>query len=317
MLEIKNLKVALLEKTIKERLLVKDVSLKIENATIAALVGESGSGKSLTAYSILNLMPSDNLKIVKGEIVFNEENLLTLSEDKLREIRGAQIFMIPQDPLTALNPVLSIEEQLSEMFRYHTTLKPKEIKVKCLELIEKVRIDNPMARLKSYPHQLSGGQRQRVLIAMSIALNPSLVIADEPTTALDVSLQGEILKLFLTIKNEMKKSIFLITHDFGSVKLIADYIYVMYGGMIVEEGEKNEILNNPLHPYTQGLLKSLPTLNSTPKTPLPMIKGYALTSSYFCPFYERCDKAHEECRKSFSRTQITQTHAVLCRRIPS
>lgn len=315
MLEIKNLKVALLEKTIKERLLVNGVSLKIEHGNIAALVGESGSGKSLTAYSILKLMPSDNLKIVSGEILFNGKNILSLADDKLREIRGSQIFMIPQDPLTALNPVLSIEEQLSEMFRYHTTSKSKEIRLKCIELVEKVHIDNPIARLKSYPHQLSGGQRQRVLIAMSIALNPSLIIADEPTTALDVSLQGEILKLFLTIKNEMRKSILLITHDFGAVKLIADYIYVMYGGMVVEEGEKNEILNNPLHPYTQGLLKSLPTLNSIPKTFLPMIKGYASTSSYFCPFYERCDEAYAECRNAFSRRQITQTHAVLCRRI--
>jgi len=312
MLEVNSLKIALVEQGVQKKLLVNDVNIKIDQATIVALVGESGSGKSLTAYSMLNLMPSDNLKIIEGKVVFSGKDILKLNEEQLRTIRGAEIFMIPQDPLTALNPVLTIEEQIGELFKYHTNLNKKEIRERCLSLLESVKLSNPAARLKSYPHQLSGGERQRVLIAMSIALNPSLVIADEPTTALDVSLQAGILQLFTKMKNEMGKSVVIITHDFGVVKMIAEHIYVMYGGRIVEEGDKDEILENPAHPYTIGLLKSVPSIKSVPKTPLPMIKGYAEKSRYFCPFFERCDISDSNCKEQFEYTILSSKHTVLC-----
>ncbi len=314
MLEIKSLNIALFEKGILKKSLVQNVSINVPPARIVAIVGESGSGKSLTAYSVLNLMPSGNLRIVGGEVFFKNSDILTMREKELRQIRGAEIFMIPQDPLTALNPVLSIGEQIGELFKYHTNASKKEIREKTLALLEKVKIDNPEYRIKTYPHQLSGGQRQRVLIAMSLALNPSLIIADEPTTAIDVSLQVEILELFLQIKNEMNKSLIIITHDFGIVSMVADHIYVMYGGRIVEEGTKKEILENPLHPYTMGLLKSVPSLNSVPKTLLPVIKGYTKTSGYFCPFYERCEQAEPNCKDTFEYKCLTKTHFVLCRK---
>lgn len=312
MLEVISLKISLLEKGYPKKLLVNDVNLKIPPATIVAIVGESGSGKSLTGYSILNLMPSDNLKITGGKILFKGQDILQLNDDKLRIIRGAEIFMIPQEPLTALNPVLTVEEQIGELFKYHTNLTSKEIKERCLSLLECVKLNNPAERLKSYPHQLSGGERQRVLIAMSIALNPSLIIADEPTTALDVSIQSGILQLFSNIKSEMGKSVVIITHDFGIVRMAAQYIYVMYGGKIVEEGEKDELLNNPIHPYTIGLLKSVPSIDSTPKTPLPMIKGYTEKSKFFCPFFERCEISDASCKEEFEQIKLSQKHSVLC-----
>ncbi|GAB4431240.1 MAG: ABC transporter ATP-binding protein [bacterium] len=314
MLELNSVKIALKEKGRKEKLLVNNISLKISPSTISAIVGESGSGKSLTAYSIINLLPSSNLKVTGGEIIFNGKNILKFDHEELRAMRGAKIFMIPQDPLTALNPVLTIEEQLEELFIYHTGLDKNEIKKRCLQLLELVKIDNPKARLKAYPHQLSGGQRQRVLIAMSVALNPALIIADEPTTALDVSLQSEIMELFLKIKKEIGTSILLITHDFGIVNMVADYIYVMYGGKIVEEGGKKEILEDAVHPYTVGLKKSVPSLNSVPKSLLPVIKGYAEISDYHCPFYERCDNADDYCKEIFDYKQLSLTHKVLCRK---
>lgn len=315
MLELNSVKIGLKEKGTEDKVLVSDISMKIAPATISAIVGESGSGKSLTAYSILKLLPSDNLKIISGQIIFRGKDILMMQDTELRAMRGAQIFMIPQDPITALNPVLTIAEQLEELFIYHTNLPKNEVKERCLSLLELVKIDNPKARLRAYPHQLSGGQRQRILIAMSVALSPSLIIADEPTTALDVSLQAEIMDLFIKIKEEQGTSILLITHDFGIVKMVAEYIYVMYGGKIVEEGDKSEILDKAVHPYTIGLMKSVPSLTSTPKTFLPMIKGYAEISDYYCPFYERCDKPTDSCKEIFDYKSISSTHKVLCRNI--
>lgn len=314
MLELNSVKITLKEKGRREKILVNNISLKISPSTISAIVGESGSGKSLTAYSIINLLPSSNLMVTDGEVIFNGKNILKLDSEELRAMRGAKIFMIPQDPLTALNPVLTIEEQLEELFVYHTNLDKNEIKKKCLQLLELVKIDNPKARLKAYPHQLSGGQRQRVLIAMSVALNPSLIIADEPTTALDVSLQAEIMELFLNIKKKIGTSILLITHDFGIVNMVADHIYVMYGGKIVEEGYKKEILEDAVHPYTIGLKKSVPSLYSVPKSLLPVIKGYAEISDYHCPFYERCGNADDYCKEVFDYKRLSLTHKVLCRK---
>lgn len=315
MFKIENLEVSLIKRGKVDKVLVKDVSLSIPAGSIICLVGESGSGKTLTGYSFTGIMPSQNLKITKGKIYFRDLNLLELPEDKLRQLRGKDIFMIPQEPLTALNPVLTIETQLSEIFEIHTNLSKDEIKRKCINSLELVKIDNPSARLKSYPHQLSGGQRQRILIAMAVALKPSLIIADEPTTALDVTIQGEILDLFIELRKKLNLSILLITHDFGIVKSISDYIYVMYGGKIVEEGTKEEIFENPIHPYTKGLIDAVPSIDSNPKTPLKTIPGYSQISNFYCPFYDRCDYSQINCKEEFSYTFINKNHGVLCRKI--
>lgn len=313
-LEVRNLKISHIEKGVLKRVIVKGINIGVKAGDIACLVGESGSGKSLTGYSLMNLMPSDNLKTTNGEIIFKGRNILDMDEYALRSIRGAEIFLIPQDPLTSLNPVLTIEKQLAEMYQYHTNLKSAEIKVRCKELLDLVSIDNADVRLKAYPHQLSGGQRQRVLIAMAMALNPSLIIADEPTTALDVSIQWEILELFLKLKTEKGVGFLFITHDFGVVEAVADYVYVMYGGKVLEEGTRKEIFSNPLHPYTQGLMKAVPNIESVPQTRLSAIGGYAVESSHTCPFYERCDKSSEECKEDFPYRYLSDNHGVLCRK---
>lgn len=314
MLSVENLSVSLLEKGVPKKTLVDNVSLKIEPASTTAIVGESGSGKSLTAYSLINLLPSDNLKITSGKVIFKGTDVLSLDKNELRRIRGAEIFMIPQDPLTALNPVLTIENQIAELYLYHTNFKKKEIREKVLSILEKVKISSPEARLRAYPHQLSGGERQRVLIGLSVALNTSLIVADEPTTALDVSLQVDILELLMKIQEEKKTALLIITHDFGVVRMIAKHIYVMYGGKIVESGVKEEILDTPIHPYTIGLLKSVPSITSIPKTPLPVIKGYAEKPKYFCPFFERCNIKEKDCQQPFDYVSLTPTHFVLCRK---
>ncbi|MCX7770356.1 MAG: ABC transporter ATP-binding protein [Proteobacteria bacterium] len=315
MFKIENLEISLIKKNKIDKVLIKNISLRIPNGSIVCLVGESGSGKTLTGYSLMRIQPSQNLKITKGKIFFDNINLLELPEEKMRDLRGKEIFMIPQEPLTALNPVLTIETQLTEIFEFHTNMTKNEIKKECLRLLELVKIDNPSTRLKSYPHQLSGGQRQRVLIAMAIALKPSLIIADEPTTALDVTIQGEILELFLELRERLNLSILLITHDFGILKSISDYVYVMYGGKIVEEGTKEEIFSKPIHPYTKGLIDAVPTIDSTPKTPLKTIPGYAQISDFYCPFYERCNSAQSDCKSEFDYIFINQKHGVLCRKI--
>lgn len=314
MFKIENLEISLIKRKKVEKVLVKNVSFTIPDASIICLVGESGSGKTITGYSLMRIMPSQNLKITKGRIFFRDMDLLELPEEKIRMLRGKEIFMIPQEPLTALNPVLTIETQLSEIFEIHTKMSKDEIKRECVNLLELVKIDNPSARLKSYPHQLSGGQRQRILIAMAVALKPSLIIADEPTTALDVTIQGEILDLFLELRKKFNLSILLITHDFGIVKSISDYIYVMYSGKIVEEGTKDEIFKNPLHPYTKGLIDAVPSIDSNPKTPLKTIPGYSQISNFYCPFYNRCSCSHNDCKEEFSYTFINTHHGVLCRR---
>lgn len=315
MFKIENLELSLIKKNRIDKVLVKNVSLTIPDGKIISLIGESGSGKTLTGYSIMRILPSQNLKITSGSIYFNDLNLIKLPEEKIKELRGKDIFMIPQEPLTALNPVLTIEKQLAEIFEIHTNMSDDEIKAQCLKLLELVKIDNPIARLKSYPHQLSGGQRQRILIAMAVALKPSLIIADEPTTALDVTIQGEILELFLELRKQFNLSILLITHDFGIVKSISDYIYIMYGGKIVEEGTKEEIFTNPIHPYTKGLIDAVPYISSVPKTPLKTIPGYSKISDFYCPFYDRCSFSGENCKEEFTYTFINENHGVLCRRI--
>lgn len=238
-----------------ERLLVKDVSLALQPGKTTCVVGESGSGKSLTALAVMQLL-SDQLKRTKGTILFQGQDITALDHDQMRDIRGKRIGMIFQEPMTSLNPVLTVGYQIGESLTVHLGLKGKALKARVGSLLEQVGI--PASRADSYPDELSGGQRQRVMIAMSIACEPAMLIADEPTTALDVTVQAQILKLLDELKSRMHMGMLFITHDFGVVADIADDVVVMFRGEIVESGPVSQVLNNPQHPYTKALLACVP-----------------------------------------------------------
>lgn len=277
---------------------VSGVSFSIQPGEIVALVGESGSGKSVTALSVMRL----NAPIIRydkdSQILFQGKNLLALSEKEMRKIRGKEISMIFQDPMSSLNPVHRIEKQLVEPIQRHQQVSRQEAHRRALELLQQVGISDPEKRLRSYPHQLSGGMRQRVMIAMALACNPSLLIADEPTTALDVTIQAQILNLMKKMQEKTGTAILLITHDLGVVAEMADRVLVMYCGKIVEEGDVYTIFEQPLHPYTRGLLNSVPKLSGreelleaipgTVPQPLELPKG--------CAFQPRCFHAREGCQ---------------------
>ncbi|MDP1658070.1 MAG: ABC transporter ATP-binding protein [Methylotenera sp.] len=263
--------VSIAPKKMQSRLLVKDVSFSIEAGKTTCVVGESGSGKSLTALSVMGLL-SKQLQLTSGKVLFNdgqfgEQDLIKLDEASLRKIRGAKIAMIFQEPMTSLNPVLTVGYQIGESLTAHLGLKGLSLTTKIASLLEMVGI--PPSRANSYPDELSGGQRQRVMIAMSIACEPRLLIADEPTTALDVTVQAQILKLLDELKTRMNMGMLFITHDFGVVADIADNVVVMFRGEIVESGSKDEVLGNPQHPYTQALLACVPDVEG--KKPLKPI----------------------------------------------
>ena len=238
----------------------KDVSFQIEKGQTTALVGESGSGKSLTARAVMGLLPAPHVHVEKGSIDFNGEEITTTSFERLREIRGNEISMIFQEPMTALNPVMTIGKQIDEIFRYHSQLSPKERTNKSTQLLNDVHLPDPSRILNAYPHELSGGQRQRSMIAMALAMDPKILIADEPTTALDVTTQAQILKLIKEMQEVHKTGVLFITHDFGVVADIADRVAVMQQGEIVEAGRVDEVLNTPKHPYTQSLIAAIPKL---------------------------------------------------------
>jgi len=276
---------------------VDGVSFYIDKGETVCLVGESGCGKSVSALSILGLIPCPPGKIKKGKIFFFQDNLLTLSEKELQKIRGGRIGMVFQDPLTSLNPVFTIQDQLSEMILAHKKDSPGAIKDRCMELLEQVGIPSPKESLNNYPHQLSGGQRQRVMIAMAMACNPDLLIVDEPTTALDVTIQTQIINLFRSIQEKSSTSLLYITHDLGIVSCIADRIYVMYAGFILEQGRVEQIFDQPSHPYTQGLLASRPSFQKRGDY-LPHIPGTVpdpANKPTGCPFHPRCSLVQESC----------------------
>ena len=269
---------------------VNGVSFTINENERVGLVGESGSGKSITALSLLRLVPKPG-EYVKGEVWFQNKNLLSLSEEELYVIRGKQIAMIFQDPMTALNPVFTIGEQISEGLRYHFGLSKKEAKEQAIALLEAVGMPSAASRFNTYPHQLSGGMRQRVMIAMALALRPKLLIADEPTTALDVTIQAQILSLLDKLSQERQMSILFISHDLTVVAQIAQRVMVMYAGIIVETALTEELFKNPLHPYTQGLLRAIPSIKevSAEKKRLMSIPGErAEQTDIGCPFFSRC-----------------------------
>ncbi|MDO8520156.1 MAG: ABC transporter ATP-binding protein [Deltaproteobacteria bacterium] len=303
-LEIKNLRTYLQVEagTLKA---VHDVSLDIPRGEVTALVGESGCGKSMTALSILRLVPDPPGKVISGEILFHSKkrgsiDLLTLPEEAMREIRGDRIAMIFQEPMTSLNPVFTIGDQICEAILLHQKVGKNEARERAIAMLKKVGIANPEGRIDDYPHQMSGGMRQRVMIAMALSCNPELLIADEPTTALDVTIQAQILDLLRQLIEEMGMSLLLITHDFGIVAEQAKNVAVMYAGQIVEKGGVKEIFAHPKHPYTKGLLESIPGLQKKGEKRLKAIPGMVPNLAKLprgCSFAERCERVHDDCRQ--------------------
>ncbi|QKY70472.1 ABC transporter ATP-binding protein [Lentibacillus sp. CBA3610] len=294
---------------------VRGVSFHLNKGETLAIVGESGCGKSVTANAIMRLIPDPPGKISDGTITFKGKALTNVSEKEMRSIRGVDISMIFQDPMTALNPTLTIGTQLVEGLLEHRRTTRAEAKEKALEMMDLVGIPNPEERLKQYPHQFSGGMRQRIVIAIALICDPELLIADEPTTALDVTIQAQILELFEQIQEQTGVSIILITHDLGVVAKIADRIVVMYAGKIIEEGTRKEIFYQPEHPYTKGLLKSVPRLDIKAEELIP-IDGTPpdlFSPPQGCPFTARCPMAMEVCDKVYPiQSELSDTHKVDC-----
>jgi len=273
---------------------VDGVDLSLDEGKTLGLVGESGCGKSVTALSILRLVPRPRGRIVGGEIRYQGKNLLDFPEEEMRRIRGGEIGMVFQEPMTSLNPVFSIGDQLLEAITVHHRMSRREAKERAIELLSAVGFPDPVLRLKNYPHQLSGGMRQRVMIAIALAGEPRVLIADEPTTALDVTIQAQILDLIQRLKEERGLSVIFITHNLGIVASFADEVAVMYAGRIVERAEVEAIFHSPLHPYTRGLLESVPRPSSDHLHPIP---GSVPTEEVpGCPFHPRCREAMEVCR---------------------
>lgn len=312
LVNIKNLKIKFKDNK-HNNYTVNGINLNVDKGEIISLVGESGSGKSLTSLAIMRLI-SDNAQI-EGEINFEDKNLLNLTEKDMCSIRGKDISIIFQEPMVALNPLFNVENQIGEVILEHKKISKKEVKDMVIDLLEKVKIPNPKEVLKKYPHELSGGMRQRVMIAMAIALKPKLLIADEPTTALDVTVQKEILNLLKDISKEFNMSVIFITHDLDVVAEIADRVYVMYLGKIVEEADVFEFFDNPKHPYSQGLLLSrvgsdlvnnrffsikgsVPTIDNIPKG---------------CSFNNRCEYCFDKCINEEPKLrEIGKNHKISC-----
>lgn len=294
---------------------VRGVSFDLFKGETLAIVGESGCGKSVTSQSIMRLIPSPPGRIADGTVLFKGKDLTKLKESEMRDIRGADISMIFQDPMTALNPTITIGEQIIEGIMQHETISRPDARKKALEMLNLVGIPNPSERLKHYPHQFSGGMRQRIVIAMALVCEPEVLIADEPTTALDVTIQAQILDLFKDIQKKTGVSIIIITHDLGVVAQVADRIAVMYAGKIVEAGERREIFYNPQHPYTKGLLNSVPRLDLDGADLIPI--GGSPPDLFAppagCPFAARCEYAMEVCDRVYPyKTHLSGDHHVDC-----
>lgn len=295
---------------------VDDVSFEVSEGEILAIVGESGSGKSVTSLSIMGLLAEPG-HVAGGEMTFDGKDLVHLSEKEYREMRGNDMAMIFQEPMTSLNPVYRIGDQIVEAIRTHEKVSKKEALTRAIDLLRKVGIPSPEARVRDYPHQMSGGMRQRVMIAMALACNPKLLIADEPTTALDVTIQAQILDLLRNLKDQINSSIMFITHDLGVIAEMADYVVVMYAGRIVEQGTAEEIFSHPAHPYTIGLMASKPVvgrqvekLYSIPgKVPNP------INMPNYCYFKDRCEMCVNGCEGDYPHeVSISPTHKVSCYR---
>ncbi|WP_459890091.1 ABC transporter ATP-binding protein [Desulfothermus okinawensis] len=311
-LRIKDLEVEILKYQKKINIIDK-ISFSLKEKETLCIVGESGCGKTFTALSIMGLMPKNAR--ARGFIYYNKKNLLDLDEDNLRNLRGKEISMVFQDPLTSLNPVFTIFDQLEEIISAHTDLDKSTAKQMCIDILNQVRIPEPENKLYAYPHQLSGGQRQRILIAMAILLSPRIVILDEPTTALDVTIQAEILEMLRELKVKKNLSSIYITHDLSVVSEVGDRVIVMYSGIIVEQGPKNEVLNTPHHPYTKGLIESMPEFNKRGKklTPIPGYVPSPEKRPEGCPFHPRCRYKKKICTKKRPMLkEISKQHMARC-----
>jgi len=295
---------------------VDDVSFHIMPGETLGIVGESGCGKSITAMSIMRLIPSPPGKIVSGQILFDGEDVMKMSDEEVRSIRGNKIAMIFQDPMTSLNPVLTINRQISESLELHLGMSKSQSRARSVELLKMVGIPNADERVDQYPHQFSGGMRQRVMIAMALSCNPSLLIADEPTTALDVTIQAQILDLMRNLQQEHNTALMMITHDLGVVAGMTDRIQVMYAGHVVETATTEELFANPRHPYTVGLLNSIPRLDAAAKAKLNPIRGLPpdlIDLPDMCPFLPRCDYAREKCeQQNPPLLEVNDVHRSAC-----
>ncbi|HTL11583.1 MAG TPA: ABC transporter ATP-binding protein [Bdellovibrionota bacterium] len=299
---------------------VDDVSFSVKAGSTLGVVGESGCGKSVTSLSIMRLVPTPPGKIMAGEILYSGRDLLKVSPADMRKIRGDEISMIFQEPMTSLNPVFTIGNQIVEAIRLHQDLSQEAAEAKAVDMLRLVGIPAPEKRIKDYPHQLSGGMRQRVMIAMALSCNPKVLIADEPTTALDVTIQAQILDLLRSLQEKVGLGIILITHDLGVVAEMADEVVVMYAGRVVEHAPVDEIFEKPKHPYTRGLLRSIPSL--TPRGPggarsrleaIPGIVPNMLELPKGCRFQERCPHVTEECRAAEPvLREISKGHRIRC-----
>lgn len=314
-LEIKNLQVSF-KTFFGEVEAVRGVSFEVGKKETVAVVGESGCGKSVTAHSIMQLLPMPPAFFKGGEIVFKGENLLDKTEQEMRQIRGNRIAMVFQDPMTSLNPTMRIGDQIVEGLLKHVKMTKKEAQAKAIEMLDLVSVPQPEKRIKQYPHEFSGGMRQRVMIALAMVCQPELLIADEPTTALDVTVQAQILDLMRKLQQKMEMSIILITHDLGVVADMSDKIVVMYAGQIVETGTTEEIFNNPKHPYTRRLLESVPKPDMVRDQPLQSIEGtppdlYAPPKG--CPFFDRCIESLKICKEHMpDNMDHSTTHRSRC-----
>ncbi|MFZ3580342.1 ABC transporter ATP-binding protein [Virgibacillus sp. DJP39] len=294
----------------------RGVSFELEKGETLAIVGESGSGKSVAAKSLMRVLPKQNCMIKDGQILYEGNDLLKLSEKEMEKIRGSEMSMVFQDPMTSLNPTMPIGKQIMEGLKKHQHLRKKDALAKAKELLELVGIPNAAERMNEYPHQFSGGMRQRVVIAIALACNPKVLIADEPTTALDVTIQAQILDLMKAIQKKTGTAIIIITHDLGVVANMAQRVAVMYAGEIIETGTVDEIFFEPKHPYTWGLLLSMPNLHGDRSVPLIPIPGSPPDLAHLsegCPFADRCSHAMEVCHHfSPASTRVSGTHAVSC-----
>lgn len=315
LLKVQDLAVAF-EKDNKQLMAVEGLSFQLDKGQMVGIVGESGCGKSVTSLALIRLLPQPAGKIVQGEVLLEGTDLLKLSHKQMQGLRGSKVAMIFQEPMTALNPVKKIGKQLAEMFSIHTSLNKQQIEAKCLELLERVGVPAPSKRLYEYPHQLSGGMRQRVMIAMALAVEPDLLIADEPTTALDVTIQAQILELLKELQAKNNMGVIMITHDLAVVAQTCDHVVVMYAGRIVEEGSVEAIFSSPKHPYTKGLIRSIPTLTSVSKSQLETIPGQVPGLAQMpvgCRFANRCEYVEKDCQQSYpAKELVNSSHKVAC-----
>ena len=297
-------------------LVLDDVSFSVGSGRILGIVGESGCGKSMTAMSVLGLVPSPPGHVRGGRILFKGRDLLALPAEDMRQLRGGDIAMIFQEPMTSLNPVFTCGEQIAEAIRLHQKVTPAEARARAVEMLRAVAIPEPEVRARAYPHELSGGMRQRVMIAMALSCRPSLLIADEPTTALDVTVQAQIFALLRELRDQTGTAIIMITHDMGAIAEMADDAAVMYAGRVIERGSADDILDRPAHPYTQGLLASIPRLDADPDGELPEIPGIVPPLTELgagCAFADRCPHAFDLCRRiEPQQLLVAPGHAAAC-----